>query len=277
MKILVTGDKGFIAKRLISKLDRNFTVFGIDVNDFRGVENWGKQLLEIVCDLSPDVIFHVGACSDTLEQNVNYMMELNYESTKILADYCNMTDSKMIYSSSAASYGTNGQFPSNLYGWSKYVAEDYVISTGGVALRYFNVYGPGEEHKGRMASVAYQSFSKSQAGEPIRLFPKGPTRDFVHVDDIVYANMHAWAHYEHFKGNHFDVGSGESRSFEDVLNLMQIPFEYADESEIPEGYQFFTVSNSNEWLGGWTPKHTIDTGIPEYLDYLKKPEKNGEN
>jgi hypothetical protein len=58
---------------------------------------------------------------------------------------------------------------------------------------------------------------------------------------------------------------------------MQIPFEYADESEIPEGYQFFTVSNSNEWLGGWTPKHTIDTGIPEYLDYLKKPEKNGEN
>jgi len=131
MKILVTGDQGFIAKRLIWKLDRNFKVFGIDVEDFRGVENWDKQLLEIVCDLSPDVIFHVGACSDTLEQNINYMMELNYESTKILSDYCNMTGSKMIYSSSAANYGTNGKFPSNLYGWSKYAAEDYVISHGG--------------------------------------------------------------------------------------------------------------------------------------------------
>jgi ADP-L-glycero-D-manno-heptose 6-epimerase len=277
MKILVTGDQGFIAKRLIWKLDRNFKVFGIDVDDFRGVENWSKQLLEIVCDLSPDVIFHVGACSDTLEQNVNRMMELNYESTKILVDYCNLADCKMIYSSSAANYGIDGKFPSNLYGWSKYAAEDYVISHGGVALRYFNVYGPGEEHKGRMASVAYQSFLKNKAGEPITLFPKGPTRDFVHVDDIVYANLHALAHYKYFKGNHFDVGSGESRSFEDVLNLMQIPFEYADESEIPEGYQFFTISNSNAWLGGWTPKHTIDTGIPEYLDYLKKPESNEEN
>ena len=277
MKILVTGDKGFIAKRLISKLDRNFSVFGIDVEDFMNAEDWQRELSSIVSDISPDVIFHVGACSDTLEQDVNYMMKLNYEATKILASYCNYTDCKLIYSSSAANYGSDGKHPSNLYGWSKYAAEDVVTLTGGVALRYFNVYGPGEEHKGRMASVAYQSFLKNGDGETIRLFPKGPTRDFVHVDDIVYANMHAWAHYEHFKGNHFDVGSGESRSFEDVLNLMQIQFEYADESEIPEGYQFFTVSNSNEWLSGWTPKHTIDTGIPEYLDYLKKPEKNGEN
>jgi ADP-L-glycero-D-manno-heptose 6-epimerase len=277
MKILVTGDNGFIAKRLISKLDRNFTVFGIDVDDFMNSEDWQKELASIVADLSPDVIFHVGACSDTLEKDVNYMMKLNYESTKILASYCSYTECKLIYSSSAANYGSDGKHPSNLYGWSKYAAEDVVTLTGGVALRYFNVYGPGEEHKGQMASVAYQSYLKHKAGERVILFPKNPTRDFVHVDDIVYANMHAWAHYEYFKGNHFDVGSGESRSFEDVLNLMQIPFEYADESQIPEGYQFFTVSNSNEWLSGWTPKHNIDTGVPEYLDYLKKSEQDGEN
>ena len=190
MKILVTGDKGFIAKRLISKLDRNFSVFGIDVEDFMNAEDWQRELSSIVSDISPDVIFHVGACSDTLEQDVNYMMKLNYEATKILASYCNYTDCKLIYSSSAANYGSDGKHPSNLYGWSKYAAEDVVTLTGGVALRYFNVYGPGEEHKGRMASVAYQSFLKNRDGETIRLFPKGPTRDFVHVDDIVYANMH---------------------------------------------------------------------------------------
>ena len=68
MKILVTGDKGFIAKRLISKLDRNFSVFGIDVEDFMNAEDWQRELSSIVSDISPDVIFHVGACSDTLEQ-----------------------------------------------------------------------------------------------------------------------------------------------------------------------------------------------------------------
>jgi ADP-L-glycero-D-manno-heptose 6-epimerase len=275
MKILVTGDKGFIAKSLIWKLDRDLTVLGIDVDDFRMADNWGKQLIEIVADIRPDVIFHVGACSDTLEQNVNYMMELNYESTKILSDYCSLKGCKMIYSSSAANYGVNGFHPANLYGWSKYAAEDYVVSNGGVALRYFNVYGPGEEHKGKMASVAYQSYLKQKAGEKVYLFPNRPTRDFVYVDDIVSANLHAMNNYEEVKGSWYDVGSGESRSFEDVLNLMQIPFDYLPETAIPKGYQFFTVSNSDEWLPGWKPDFTIDSGIPAYLEYLKKSEKNG--
>lgn len=275
MKILVTGDQGFIAKNLISKLDKSWTVYGIDVNDFMVVDDWQSQLIDIVASLSPDVIFHVGACSDTLEQNVNYMMNLNYEATKILADYCYMANCKMIYSSSAANYGTNGKNPSNLYGWSKYAAEDIVKSKGGIALRYFNVYGPGEEHKGKMASVAYQSWLKIQAEEKVMLFPKKPTRDFVYVEDIVSANLHALENYEQFLGNHFDVGSGESRSFEEVMQLMQIPYEYTESAVIPSGYQFFTISNKNEWLPGWTPSWTIDTGVPAYLEYLKKSKDNG--
>jgi len=275
MKILVTGDQGFIAKNLISKLDKNWTVYGIDVNDFMVVDDWQSQLIDIVASLSPDVIFHVGACSDTLEQNVNYMMNLNYEATKILSEYCYMANCKMIYSSSAANYGVNGRNPSNLYGWSKYAAEDIVKAKGGIALRYFNVYGPGEEYKGKMASVAYQSWLKSQAEERVILFPKKPTRDFVYVDDIVSANLHALENYEQFAGNHFDVGSGESRSFEEVMQLMQIPFEYTEESIIPSGYQFFTISNKNEWLPGWKPSWTIDTGVPAYLDYLKKSKEDG--
>jgi len=275
MKILVTGDQGFIAKNLISKLDKNWTVYGIDVNDFMVVDDWQSQLIDIVASLSPDVIFHVGACSDTLEQNVNYMMNLNYEATKILSEYCYMANCKMIYSSSAANYGVNGKNPSNLYGWSKYAAEDIVKAKGGIALRYFNVYGPGEEHKGKMASVAYQSWLKRQAEERVILFPKKPTRDFVYVDDIVSANLHALENYEQFAGNHFDVGSGESRSFEEVMQLMQIPFEYTEDSIIPSGYQFFTISNKNEWLPGWTPLWTIDTGVPAYLEYLKKSKEDG--
>ena len=119
-----------------------------------------------------DAVFHVGACSDTLETNVDYMMTRNYESTKIIMDWCVKNNKPMIYSSSAANYGTNNLYPSNLYGWSKYVGEGYVISNGGIALRYFNVYGPGEEDKGKMASVAYQMFIKNTKGEKITLFPK---------------------------------------------------------------------------------------------------------
>ena len=274
MKILVTGDQGFIAKNLISKLDKNWTIYGIDVNDFMVVDDWQSQLIDIVASLSPDVIFHVGACSDTLEQNVNYMMNLNYEATKILSEYCYMANCKMIYSSSAANYGTNGRNPSNLYGWSKYAAEGIVKAMGGIALRYFNVYGPGEEHKDKMASVAYQSWLKIQAEKKVILFPKKPTRDFVYVDDIVSANLHALDNYEQFSGNHFDVGSGESRSFEEVMQLMQIPYDYTEESIIPSGYQFFTISNKNEWLPGWAPLWTIDTGVPAYLEYLKKSKED---
>ena len=86
MKILVTGDQGFIAKNLISKLDKNWTVYGIDVNDFMVVDDWQSQLIDIVASLSPDVIFHVGACSDTLEQNVNYMMNRLLQTMELMEE-----------------------------------------------------------------------------------------------------------------------------------------------------------------------------------------------
>ena len=107
------------------------------------------------------------------------MMLLNYEVTKYITDLCYEHMIPLVYSSSAANYGTNEQYPSNLYGWSKYAGEGYVVSRGGVALRYFNVYGPGEEDKGRMASVAYQMYKRYQNGDEIKLFPKKPLRDFV--------------------------------------------------------------------------------------------------
>ncbi len=164
-KAMVTGSSGFVGRRLIQQLiELNSTVSSVDDEYFLSAD-WRSELLKILNSENPDVIFHVGACSNTLESDVQYMMTRNYESTKVIMDWCVRNNRKLIYSSSAANYGESGQYPSNLYGWSKYAAEDYVVKSGGLALRYFNVYGPGEQDKGRMASFLFQAFIKSRTQE----------------------------------------------------------------------------------------------------------------
>lgn len=269
MKILVTGADGFIGKNLCYFLERELNIipYGLDLPDFYNKSDWASELLSIVNEINPDVIFHIGACSDTLETGVNYMMELNYESTKILTDWARDHNRKMIYSSSAASYGINNKFPSNLYGWSKYVAEGYVTSNGGVALRYFNVYGPGENHKGRMSSVALQMLDKKKNGEDILLFPGDPKRDFVYVDDVVSANIFSMENYERIRSDWYDVGSFTARSFEDVLKNTGIEkWGYHEEEKIPVGYQFYT--KASKIIPGWNPKYTLETGLKEYIKVL---------
>ncbi len=152
----------------------------------------------------------------------------------------------------------------------KYVGEGYVISNGGIALRYFNVYGPGEENKGKMASVAYQMFIKNIKGEKITLFPKKPQRDFVYIKDIVSANIHALKNYEELSGKYYEVGSGTARTFEDVLNNMGIEYGYTSEDVIPNGYQFYTCSDKSKWMNGWESKWDLEMGIKDYKEYLKK-------
>jgi ADP-L-glycero-D-manno-heptose 6-epimerase len=269
VKILVTGSDGFIGKSLCyyieSKMD--ITPYTLETADFYNDIDWALKLTTELYEINPDVIFHVGACSDTLEKRVNYMMELNYESTKIISDWSRANERKMIYSSSAASYGVNNKFPSNLYGWSKYVAEGYVISNGGVALRYFNVYGPGESHKGKMSSVALQMYNRSKDGESIYLFPGNPERDFVYIKDVISANFYSMENYDLIKSDWYDVGSFESRTFEDVLlNIGIMNWEYTSEDWIPEGYQYFT--KATKIIPGWKPKYTIENGLKEYMNFL---------
>jgi len=266
--VIVTGSRGFIGKSLSYKLERDgYNVLNIDDNYFNSLD-WGKELLELLESSKYDAVFHVGACSDTLETNVDYMMTRNYESTKIIMDWCLKNNKPMIYSSSAANYGVNNLYPANLYGWSKYVAEGYVISNGGIALRYFNVYGPGEENKGKMASVAYQMFQKNKKDEKIFLFPKKPQRDFVYVKDVISANIHALLNYDKLRGSYYEVGSGEARTFEDVLNNMEITFGYTSEDLIPNGYQFYTCSDKLKWMNGWESEWNLEKGILEYKKYL---------
>ena len=267
MKALITGSKGFIGKNLLCKLSgANFETRDIDLDDFYPA-GWMDKLENILLRFHPDVIFHVGACSNTLETDVNYIMEVNYECTKLLCDWAKKNKKKIIYSSSAANYG-QGNYPSNLYGWSKYVAEGYVVSNGGVGLRYFNVYGPGEEHKGRMSSVALQMFTKRLNSEEISLFPGIPTRDFVFIDDVVEANLFALTKYESLYGDWYDIGSYDSRSFEDVLISMGITnWSYTKEEDVPKGYQYFTLARKS--MPGWKPKFTLEEGIKEYVKYLE--------
>jgi ADP-L-glycero-D-manno-heptose 6-epimerase len=268
-KVLLTGSKGFIGQNLkVDLIGQGFDVIEIN-EDIFGSKQWKTDLLLELNRSKPFAIFHVGACSDTLEKDVNYMMILNFEFTKMLVDWSLQNDSKLIYSSSAASYGENNLHPSNLYGWSKYVAEQYVTSNNGIALRYFNVYGPKEEHKGKMASIAYQSYVKNINGEECKLFPKKPTRDFVYVKDVVSANIFAFMNYTNLNKKYYDVGSGESRSFEDVLDNLGISYTYHDEKLIPNGYQFFTCSNKDKWMTGWKPEYKIENGLKDYKDYLE--------
>ena len=255
MKYLVTGHKGFVGSNLLKNLSGDVeTLESWIVN-----EDYCYRILEDIIK-EVDVIFHIGAISDTTLQDSTEMLRYNYAFSKELFDYAQKYGKKVIYSSSAACYGDGGGMPLNIYGWSKLMAEQYGMAKCNdfVALRYFNVYGPGENHKGKMSSVALQSWN----GEINKLFPQKPKRDFVYIDDVVSANIHAITSP---KGVY---GSGEARTFEDVLDNMEIKYSYHSEDKIPEWYQFYTKSDKSKWLPEWKPKYNLEKGIKKYKDYL---------
>ena len=261
MKCLVTGYKGFIGKNLVSRLKHKG--YGIEILEKDNIEDFEKSSIIEDIIVSCDYIFHQGAITDTTCDDVNYMFYYNYLFTKHLVDQAVRHYKKIVFASSASIYGVNG-YPTSIYAWSKKCAEDYGIqrlAENFVSLRYFNVYGPGEEHKEKMSSVACQAYGKSE----FKLFPKQPTRDFVYVDDVVNANLVAME----TKGGVYDVGTGVSRRFEDVLDLLGIYYSYHEESKIPGWYQYFTCANENKMLPDWRSDYDLEKGIEEYKNYLQ--------
>ena len=262
MKVLLTGSKGFIGENLLNKFKKlKWYVWEINVDESTNEAPEYAHLENIIKQC--DGIFHVGAISDTTLHDCNKMLYYNYTLSKDIFDLARKYDKKVIYSSSAATYGLGDGLPTNIYGWSKKLAEEYGLKACEkfVALRYFNVYGPGEQHKGKMASVAYQAYQRGS----FTLFPKKPLRDFVYIDDVVEANLAAFK----LDRGIFDVGYGEPALFEDLVSGMGIKYDYTTKDKIPSWYQYYTCADKNIRIPGWEPEYDVKSGTKLYKNILK--------
>lgn len=249
---VVTGAAGFIGSNLVKALnDRGVTdVIAVDdlrqgdkfanladceIADYLDKDEFLERLDEGVFDGVVSALLHQGACSDTTERDGRFMMDVNYRYSRRLLDHCMTDEVPFIYASSAAIYGAGQDFreereceaPLNIYGYSKFLFDQLVRrrfeerSAQVAGLRYFNVYGEREQHKGRMASVAYHFFNQYRDTGQVRLFTGSggygdgeQRRDFVSVEDCVRINLHLLDHPE--ISGIFNAGTGAAQSFNDV-------------------------------------------------------------
>ena len=253
MRVVVTGAAGMIGSNLVHGLNaigvddviavddltdgaKYRNLLGAGISDyFDKSEFYGRfangELGEVTA------IFHEGACSDTMEHNGRFMLENNYRCSKGLLDACQARGTRLLYASSAATYGDSSTFregpeferPLNVYGYSKLLFDNVVrrmlpsSTSQVVGFRYFNVYGPREQHKGRMASVASHHFTQYRDTGKVELFgeyggygPGEQSRDFVFVDDVVAVNLWFLQHPE--RTGIFNLGSGRAQPFNDVAH-----------------------------------------------------------
>ena len=251
MKVVVTGAAGMIGSNLVHGLN----TIGIDdviaVDDLTDGPKYRNLLNAKLSDYfdrsefygrfangefgKVDVVLHEGACSDTMEHDGRYMMDTNYRCSKDLLDACQAQGTRLLYASSAATYGGSASFreeptfeqPLNVYGYSKLLFDNVVrrmlpaAKTQVAGFRYFNVYGPREQHKGRMASVAFHHFNQLRDTGKVKLFGEyggyasgAQSRDFVFVDDVVAVNL--WFLQNPQASGIFNLGSGRAQPFNDV-------------------------------------------------------------
>ncbi|PXW92263.1 ADP-glyceromanno-heptose 6-epimerase precursor [Sphaerotilus hippei] len=255
MRVIVTGAAGMIGSNLVHALNRLGAREVIAVDELTDGPKYRNLLGSTLADYFDrdefysrfaagelgriDAVFHEGACSDTMEHDGKYMMETNYRCSKTLLDACLAQGTRLFYASSAATYGASDTFreepafeqPLNVYGYSKLLFDQVVrrhlpALTAGqqvVGFRYFNVYGPREQHKARMASVAFHHFHQFRQHGHVKLFgeyngyaPGMQSRDFVSVDDVVAVNL--WFLQNPGRSGIFNLGSGRAQPFNDVAH-----------------------------------------------------------
>jgi ADP-L-glycero-D-manno-heptose 6-epimerase len=252
MHIVVTGAAGFIGSNIVRGLnargerqiiavdnlanaDKVRNLADCDIADFFDKDDFLLRLDagEFAYDIS--AIIHQGACSDTMETDGRYVMRNNYRYSVALVDYCQEQEIPFLYASSASVYGAGAQFreeracesPLNVYAYSKFLFDQYVRdlererSAQIVGFRYFNVYGAREQHKGRGSSVAWHFYNQFRSDGRVRLFEGSggyangeQRRDFIHVDDVVRANLHFLDRPD--VSGIFNLGTGRAQSFNDV-------------------------------------------------------------
>ncbi len=303
--ILITGGAGFIGSNLALKLQSMYPNAKILILDdfssanFKNLKGFKGEVL--ACDVStdelffkvdemkPDVIFHLASITDTTVTDQELMMRKNVDGFKNILELAYDNESTVVYASSASVYGNvkehvplsedREKSPENVYAFSKYImdniARDFSEETGikTVGVRYFNVYGPREAHKGKFASMIYQLYLQMKQGKNPRVFKWGEQkRDFVYVKDAVEATILA-TQAPH--STVYNVGSGEARSFNDVISILNKVLGTNYETEYfdcpYDFYQEYTQADMSKIKKelGFVPKYNLERGIEEYVNILE--------
>ncbi len=322
--IIVTGGAGFIGSNLVYKLNKNgiYDIIIVDnlknsskqrnLNALKFIDFIDKE--DFIENLSSfkksELIFHQGACSNTMETDGKYMMKNNYEYSKKILHHCIDNKIRLIYASSASVYGNgkNGfkeefscEYPLNIYAFSKYIFDNYVRiyfeknnynkytnksekylknkkQLQIVGLRYFNVYGPGENHKNTMASTVYHFFNQIKKEKKIKLFEGSNNflRDFVYIDDIVDINLFFLNNPD--KSGIYNCGTGEAKSFLNIAQILKDIYPFSEIEYIPfpqllkDKYQTFTSADLTRLHEiGYNKNFTsLKVGVSKYIEYLEK-------
>ncbi len=320
---VVTGAAGFIGSRLVAALNRHGISEIIAVDNLAHADKFrnlaGCEIADYVdqaafparleaLEGAVEAVLHQGACSDTMESDGRYMMENNYAYSRELLRWCQEEEVPLLYASSASVYGAGPDFreeraceaPLNIYGYSKFLFDQYVrkvlpARTSQVAgFRYFNVYGPNEAHKGRMASVAFHAYQQLISAGKVKLFVGSggygdgeQRRDFVHVDDVVDVNLWFLEHRD--ISGVYNCGTGRAQTFNQlaaaVINAVQGTqwpvrelvakglIEYvAFPPQLVGKYQSFTQADlSRLRTAGYAAEFmTVEEGAAAYVKELQK-------
>ncbi len=302
MKIVITGGAGFIGSNIALELQKKHDDIAIldnfSTGDFRNIANFkGRVVTGDICTINwekefgkVDLIFHQGAITDTTVTDQQKIMDVNANSFSTLLEFANKCNAKVVYASSAGVYGS-GQVPMkenqpllpiNFYSSSKIamdsIAKQFLQKNKGmkiIGLRYFNVFGPREMYKGKMASMIYQLSEQMNRNQNPRIFKMGEqVRDHIYVDDIVLANLKAM---ECPENGVFNVGTGVGTSFNTVIEVLNkvlgknLPTEYI-ENPYTGNYQSNTQADTilAENVLGFKSQVSFEEGVRKYMKFLGK-------
>lgn len=317
-KILITGAAGFIGSALVHELNRR-GFENLVLCDVLGCDEKWKNLVPLRYDDYLDAsdlfahldaldevttIFHLGACSATTERDASYLMENNYRYTRRLCQWALEGGRRFVYASSAATYGDGSLGmddgterlhqlrPLNMYGYSKHLFDLHAQRRGWldriVGLKYFNVFGPNEDHKGDMRSVVHKAFAQIRETGAVKLFRSHhpdyrdgeQMRDFLYVKDAVAMTLHLAAAPQ-AKGL-FNLGSGRAATWIELVTPMfhaldlEPRIEFIDMPEVLRGkYQYHTQADLGRLLAtGWNgPVHSLAEAVTDYVRHYLLPDR----